>query len=243
MTALVLPGAAVTSFKANRLLGVDISNLNGKVDWDNFAESGVLWVYIKEGEDRKLGPNGYDYYVDQEYERNVNEALRVGIPFVGTYRFVRPSGTSPAESMQRMKAHVQSVLGKLQPNMFAVCDFEEDAVTGPKLQWLSEYLQGVGDDELLGQGNRQASWLYSGLTYLQRHGCLVPGSTPTLYPYIHASYQQTYPPAPDGYTIRAWQFAADVPNWPGITDGNRIIDLNAFRGTLDDFKELTVQAA
>lgn len=231
----------------NALLGIDVSSHqhpnDEPIEWPTVAASGVVWTYVKEGEDRKIqndseGP-AYGYYVNPWFERDVAGALDAGLR-VGVYRFVRPTGTPPAESITRMETNVAHALGSLglRKRMFSVCDFEENA-GGDQLVWLSEWLAGVGDSPVLCKGRHDASWLYSGLTYLQRHGCLVPGATPTLAPYIHASYQKSLPPNPAHYTMRAWQFY-DKGWVPGVPTP---VDVNTFFGTLVDFDKLTVQAA
>lgn len=229
----------------NRLLGIDVSSHqhpNDKpIDWQLVAESGVIWTYVKQGEDRKPvadsdgGP--YDYYENPWFERDVAGALDAGLR-VGVYRYVRPTGTGPAESVTRLEDGVKAALGNtgLRPRMFTVCDFEE-VLGGDQLVWLSEYLASAADSSVLCKGNRLASWLYSGYTFLERHKCLVPGSTPTQFPYIHAAYGNEAPVAPPWYTLRGWQFTAQgyVPGVPTP------VDCNSFFGTLTDFDALTVR--
>jgi lysozyme len=60
------------------VVGVDVSNHQGKIDWDRLAASGVRFAYIKatEGENFK----------DKSFAKNWSEAGRVGIPR-GAYHF------------------------------------------------------------------------------------------------------------------------------------------------------------
>lgn len=230
----------------NSILGIDVSSHqhpnDEPIDWQLVADSGIIWCYIKEGEDRKIQNDGegapYDYYVNPYFGQDVVGALDAGLR-VGVYRFVRPTGTSPAESVTCMEYNVKSALGNtgLRRRMFAVCDFEEPS-GGDQLQWLSENMMAMAHSPVLCKGERSAAWLYSGETFLARHGCLQQGSTPTQFPYIHASYQLTRPPSPPGYTMRAWQFydKAFVPGVPGI------VDINTFFGTLSNFDELCLTA-
>lgn len=228
----------------NRLLGVDLSSHqhpNGaKINYRDLAEGGVVWAYIKEGEDRRIQDDDdgepYDYYTNPYFEEDFNGCREVGI-VTGIYRYVRPTGTSPAESITRSEDNIRRVVGDtgLPRFSFYVCDFE-DPYGGDQLQWLSEFDNGVRDSQFLCQGNGQAVWNYSGLTFLQRHGCLVVGSTPTQYNYIHAAYQKNKPPTPPGYTMSAWQFY-DKAFVPGI---DAICDINVFFGAMDDLLARTM---
>lgn len=223
----------------NSLLGIDVSSHqhpNGEpINWQLVADSGIMWTYIKEGEDRKTqqdaeGPP-YNYYVNPYFEQDVIEALAAGLR-VGVYRYVRPTGTPPAESVTRMEASV-GALGGLRRGMFAVCDFEEPHGDN-QLVWLSEFLSTVAGSPMLCKGHKAASWLYSSRLFLDMHDCLVPGSTPTTFPYIHAHYSNSRPVDPEHYKIRAWQFTAKgyVPGVQGACD------VNTFFGTLSDFDKL-----
>lgn len=60
------------------IVGVDVSNHQGKIDWDALAASGVAFAYIKASE----GGN----FRDKSFARNWSEAKRVGIRR-GAYHF------------------------------------------------------------------------------------------------------------------------------------------------------------
>lgn len=230
----------------NRLLGIDASSHqhpnDAPISWSDVADSGVVWAYIKEGEDRRVQDDAdgapYDYYENPWFEEDFNKAREAGL-ITGVYRFVRPTGTGPAESITRMERHVRRAVGDtgLPSRTFVVCDFEEPyTMPHGQLQWLSEWDNAARDSRYLCRGNGQAVWNYSALTFLERHGCLVPGSTPTQYNYIHAAYQKNRPPTPLGYTMNAWQFHYQAVV-PGIQN---TVDVNVFFGTMDDLLARTM---
>lgn len=62
------------------IVGIDVSNHQGRIDWDALAASGVAFAYIKATEGATLK--------DKSFARNWSEAARVGIPR-GAYHFFR----------------------------------------------------------------------------------------------------------------------------------------------------------
>ena len=74
----------------NTKIGIDISTWQGTVDFDKLKEAGVEFVFIRVG----WGYQG-SYKLDSQFERNISEANRVGIP-VGIYFYSYAS--TPKES-------------------------------------------------------------------------------------------------------------------------------------------------
>lgn len=62
------------------VVGIDVSNHQGRIDWDALAASGVAFAYIKATEGAT--------FKDKSFGRNWREAARVGIPR-GAYHFFR----------------------------------------------------------------------------------------------------------------------------------------------------------
>lgn len=68
--------------KTPSIYGIDVSHHQGSINWDMVAiDPNVSYVYIKGTESSS--------HVDNEYQRNIREAKRLGIP-VGTYHFFNP---------------------------------------------------------------------------------------------------------------------------------------------------------
>ena len=68
--------------KTPSIYGIDVSHHQGHINWNMVAtDTNASYVYIKGTESSS--------YVDDEYERNIHEAKRNGIP-VGTYHFFNP---------------------------------------------------------------------------------------------------------------------------------------------------------
>lgn len=75
----------------NTKIGIDISTWQGIVDFDKLKEAGVEFVFIRVG----WGYKG-EYKLDKQFERNISEANRVGIP-AGIYFYSYAS--TPEESI------------------------------------------------------------------------------------------------------------------------------------------------
>lgn len=71
--------------KEPSIYGIDVSHHQGAINWDMVAtDVNASYVYIKGTESAS--------HVDDEYDRNIREARRLGIP-VGTYHFFSPKAS------------------------------------------------------------------------------------------------------------------------------------------------------
>lgn len=71
--------------RAPSIYGIDVSHHQGSINWDMVAtDVNAGYVYIKGTESSS--------HIDDEYERNIREARRLGIP-VGTYHFFNPKAS------------------------------------------------------------------------------------------------------------------------------------------------------
>ena len=71
--------------KTPSIYGIDVSHHQGSINWDMVAtDVNAGYVYIKGTESTS--------HVDDEYQRNIREARRMGIP-VGTYHFFNPKAS------------------------------------------------------------------------------------------------------------------------------------------------------
>lgn len=72
-------------------IGLDVSKWQGTIDFDKLKDAGVEFIFIRVG----WGYKG-EYKLDEQFERNISEANRVGIP-VGIYFYSYAS--TPQESI------------------------------------------------------------------------------------------------------------------------------------------------
>lgn len=93
-----------------KLLGIDVSHHNGKLNWQAIKKAGVVYAYIKCTEG-----TGFS---DPRFLENVNGARAVGIK-VGAYHFFRPGKDAIAQAI--------FFLGKIKNlnlDLIPVCDWE-----------------------------------------------------------------------------------------------------------------------
>lgn len=99
-------------FKRYPIMGIDVSNHNGDIDWDVVASRGIKFAYIKATEGTT--------FVDARYDSNSRRAAAAGLK-VGAYHFFRNSRDGKAQA-----AHFMRVIGKSSVDLPLVVDIEED---------------------------------------------------------------------------------------------------------------------
>lgn len=78
-----------------KLLGIDVSEHNGKINWDAMKRNGIKFAVIR---------SSYGHFVeDQQFRRNVNECDRVGMPY-GLYHY------SYVATQEQMKAEASGFI-------------------------------------------------------------------------------------------------------------------------------------
>lgn len=115
------------------MLVIDISNVNGPVDWARVAKQGIHAAFLKVTEGRT--------WVDATFDKHRTAAAKVGI-HVGGYHFARPDHNDPI-SEARNFAHALGKIraGELRP----VLDFETPShLTSSQLnRWVRSFNQEV----------------------------------------------------------------------------------------------------
>ena len=97
--------------------GIDVSYHNGEIDWNKVKESGVDYVIIRCG----YGDN-YTSQDDKQWERNVSECERLGIPY-GVYIYSYAMSTTAAKSEAE---HVLRLLKGHNPTYPVYLDMENE---------------------------------------------------------------------------------------------------------------------
>jgi GH25 family lysozyme M1 (1,4-beta-N-acetylmuramidase) len=118
------------------LHGIDVSNVNGLVDWPRIAREGISFAYIKATEGVTFD--------DKRYELNRKGAAKAGIA-AGAYHFARPGNNTPEDEAAHFLSRATPRLGELVPAL----DLEHNAkyprdraVPVPKrIQWVRRWLQ------------------------------------------------------------------------------------------------------
>lgn len=97
------------------LKGIDVSNANGRVDWDRL-KGNIDFAILRCG----IGSNQADQD-DKQWARNVGECIRLGIPW-GAYLYSYAMSTAEAESEA---AHALRLLKGLKPTYPIYIDMED----------------------------------------------------------------------------------------------------------------------
>lgn len=102
--------------------GIDVSKWQGRIDWEKVKADGIEFAMIRAG----YGKNN----IDEQFERNVKECNRLGIP-CGVYWF------SYAYTADMAKREAKQCIAAIKPYRveYPVCfDFEYDSVSYAKKQ-------------------------------------------------------------------------------------------------------------
>jgi GH25 family lysozyme M1 (1,4-beta-N-acetylmuramidase) len=111
---------------------VDISNVNGSVDWSRLARSGVQGAYIKLSEGVTFDdPDSYTH---------ARGADRAGLPF-GYYHFAHPEHNSPEAEAQHVLRRLSG--RKPKPAFRLVLDFEHGSAQASYGDWAHSFSQTI----------------------------------------------------------------------------------------------------
>lgn len=205
--------------------GVDVSNWQRYPDFATVKAVGYEFAFIKVSEDDYGDTDYYDPYA----AGNWANAKAAGL-VRGVYHFVRPSKSTPAESVTVLQRAIEKI-GGLAPGDLVALDIEDEKVLGSQHVWVAEALDLT--ERVLGF----APFKYSGDWYTSsrdlEHADL--GKYPTWW----ASYQNTAPAPETGWgPIRIWQHSAHA-TVPGIFGD---CDVDVFHGSVADLRALGLPA-
>ena len=111
-----LEAAGIQAFSAGGYLGIDVSHHNGTVNWQAVKDSGINFAIIRCGYGDDL-PN----QDDAQWERNVSECERLGIPY-GVYLYSYATSKDQARNEAR---HALRLLEGHSPSLPVFIDYEE----------------------------------------------------------------------------------------------------------------------
>ncbi len=192
------------------IMGIDVSEYQGDIEWDKVAQNGVEYAIIK------VGARGYetgDLIDDPKFEENVEGALAAGI-HVGVYFF--STATTIEESIEEAKYTLEK-LGDYDIKYPVVIDIEELSARKPEMT-IAERTDNVIAfcEEVKAAG--YIPMIYSGQQFFIRYLDL---SRLLDYDLWFAQYFVNRPFFPYRHTM--WQYTASGV-LPGITENT--VDLN-----------------
>lgn len=230
------------------ILGVDVSIVQGVVDWSKLFDAGVRFAWLKCSEGNKRGR-------DSRFALNVRDAKAAGV-YVGAYHFCYPlpsganvdAGRDPVSQARRAFAEADQ-LGRLPGELPPACDIEWPAVN----EWTrwGVTAASIADWTLAYLEEAARLWdrtpvLYTYPAFWKALGEAGKADAFARFPLWIAHYKHLGPglppeadrpivPAPwDDWTV--WQFSGDKgARLPGCAVD---IDRNVWRGDLDGLRRL-----
>jgi lysozyme len=201
--------AGLKAGREKEMLGVDVSNNQGRVDWGALARDGVKFAWVKATEGRT--------YRDSYLTTNREGAKAAGI-VVGAYHYARPDLNNALQEAENFLAVAKPMRGELLP----VLDFEESkaarlgarALQDWALAWLGAVEKEVG----------AAPIFYTYPSYL--YSTLAGAGSLRAFPLWLAAYgpndgRQHAVQEPSGFRMVAHQFTSE-----GRVGGRFPLDLN-----------------
>lgn len=188
------------------LEGIDVSHYQGDIDWKQVADTKeVGYVYIKATES--------NWYIDNTYEYNLNEARRNGL-LVGSYHFFHATSTT-----EEQLAHMTAFVKKEQQDLVPMIDVEK--IKGVSVEVYVARLHEFLDAVEMYYGCKPLLYTYYNFyhKYLQGEG--FEG-----YPMMLAHYRADEPPVlNDGRKYEFWQYSSTgrISGIRGNVDRSRFI--------------------
>lgn len=204
--------------------GIDVSNHNGPIDWQQVADSGQNFTFV-------LSTDGTDF-TNPMYQEQYQGAKDAGM-IAGAYHFARPDDGPAAEQANRMLevANYEKDGQTLPP----VLDLEVDPSGGgcygmnvdQMTQWTTEF------NNVVKEKTGKEPIIYANPSFWEQ--CMGGTDEFSDQPLWLAAYEVDQPSVPDGFpTWKFWQYT-DEGSVPGISGDT---DLNHFQGTLGELKKL-----
>jgi len=184
--------------------GIDVSHYQGSIDWDAVAGgTQISYVYLKATEGAAL--------VDNTYERNLQEARRVGLS-VGSYHFYRPN-VDWRQQFENMVAVVKVEEQDLVP----IIDIEHRGSVSEAtfISDLKAFVQKVTDH----YGKKPLLYTYHNFYNRYLTGVFSD------YHFMIARYRSDSPTLDDGKDYIMWQYTStgSIPGIRGNVDRSKIM--------------------
>lgn len=184
--------------------GIDVSHYQGSIDWDAVVNgTPISYVYLKATEGAVL--------VDDTYQRNLQEARRVGLS-VGSYHFYRPN-----VDWKQQFNNMTAVVKVDEQDLVPIIDIEHRGSVSEKvfINDLKSFIEKV--TEYYGK----KPLLY---TYHNFYNRYLTGQF-TDYHFMIARYRSDSPTLDDGKDYIMWQYTStgSIPGIRGNVDRSKIM--------------------
>ena len=206
--------------------GVDVSAYNGVVDWQLLAGNGIRFVILRAG---KLPSEDEEYFADDQFERNFEEARKYGLK-VGCY--MRCGATSWEKFEEAVNLYIETIRGK-KFDYPVFLDVEEEAQQKLGKEVMTQYtLDGLAMIEEAGFHAGCYANLNWFTNYIDRDLIKEKGYPLWLARYTHDCTSNDFS---DPYAI--WQYS-NKGQLAGNGKGSTAIDLNVSYVDFNDYPEI-----
>ncbi|WP_460962673.1 GH25 family lysozyme [Parasphingorhabdus pacifica] len=203
--------------------GIDVSNHNGKIDWQSVAASGKKFTFV-------LATDGQSF-TSKTFDEQYNGAKQAGM-MAGAYHFGRPSGSAVEQADRLMAVNKYTEDGKSLP---PVLDLEVDPNSGGCYGLTSGQMHGWTQQfiDRIKEGTGQDAIVYASPSFWSQ--CMAGSDEFKDHPLWLASYGVDQPKVPGGWdSYDFWQYTEEG-SVPGIGGD---VDLNKFNGSVEKLRKL-----
>ena len=201
------------------LVGVDVSEYQGQIDWNTVASAGIQFAIVRIG--NRGSSEGY-IYIDEQYSNNINGARVAGLP-VGVYFF------SQATTVEEAEEEADFVLAQLNNTEIQLPVFYDHEPVGEDGGRAADIDKDVLTQATSAFCSRIEEGGYQAMYYGNSHMFdKVKMKKLKDYGFWYAEYGVSAPSVNSGFLI--WQYASDgqVPGIPAGVDLDLILDKGDF---------------
>ncbi len=207
--------------------GIDVSNWQGNIDWNNVANDGQVYAWAKASEGMT--------YQDPQFINNMTNGLNAGV-VMGAYHFARPDNNLATEDASNFLSSAGAYIGAgfLPP----VLDLENPYSNGQSIvltdlftsnelsSWVMEWMSTVetqtGITPIIYVNGNYANYLNSSVN---NYGLWFAQPDESLTPPVNIGVW-------DDWLFKQYSWWGEVPGIIGD------VDLNIFNGSISEFNEL-----
>ncbi|MEO8761236.1 MAG: GH25 family lysozyme [Bacteroidia bacterium] len=214
---------------AQSILGVDVSDYQGTINWTNVKNSGITFAFAKATESTGN--------VQTTLGANITNGEAAGV-YMGAYHFARILSNPGTSGAIAEANHFLSVAGSYITTcqMPPVLDYEVNAsgtyTWAQQAAWIQTWCNTVQS------ATGVTPIIYSGNSIAQNLGSYLSSQYKLWYAYYYNSYTYTTPPPSTYYgtwgSYKIWQYS-DQGTVSGISGG---VDMDIFNGTMSDLTAL-----
>jgi lysozyme len=233
---------------SNKLIGIDVSKLNGYINWEAVKSEGISFAYVRATQGYASSDWSESNAFDNKFIENMNSAIKNNI-LVGAYHVVYPNvnkGNSEAIKeanyfISKIKAYYKNY--KLLPPMI---DFEKSSSYYSK-QTLTDWVKTFAEEIESQLGIKPIIYMnefYSDskvyLNQLPYKLWIAKYKVGTNINTIE-ELENEYPSFKPNKDYLFWQFTETASDISGIS--STFVDKDLFNGSINDLKKILVQAS